>query len=460
MPEHEGLELPWETIVDIIHDGVMVVDRSGTIVSVNRGLEDLVGFSREELVGSRCTVLNCDTCAPVREKAGEQGWCLLFRSGSLSKQQCALTRKDGTMVHVIKNATTLRDGQGHVIAGVETMTDITELTHKTSQLEGCRREALWEKEGFGLVGSSASLRRVYDLVKSAAWSDAPVLIQGESGTGKELIAQAVHEIGPRRESPYVKVNCAALNESLIESELFGHVKGAFTGAHRDRMGRFEAAGSGSLFLDEIGDLPPSVQIKLLRVLEEKVIERVGDQRPIEVHPRIITATNKDLSELVQRGAFRKDLFYRINVIPVRVPPLRERTEDIPVLAEHFFRSIQRDNQSRIQGLNNEALRMLVEHDWPGNARELRSALEYAFVACNEEVIQPYHFPEHIVRGPSRAGESSEKNERDDEKKELIQALRASGGNRKEAARLLGVSRVTVWNRMKRYGVTVERAVTG
>jgi PAS domain S-box-containing protein len=449
----------WRTIANIVHEGLMVVDRAGTIVSVNRGLEEMTGFAREELMGKPCTILNCDTCVRVREQEGEK-WCMLFRSGSLSKQRCVLTRKDGSPVHVLKNASTLLDEQGNVIAGVETMTDVTELTRATSQLEAWQREMQGDSGDFGLVGHSVSLQRVRDLVASAAWSDAPVLIQGESGTGKELIARAVHEMGPRRESPYIKVNCAALNESLIESELFGHVKGAFTGAHRDRMGRFEAAGSGSLFLDEIADLPASVQIKLLRVLEEKVVERVGDQRPIEVNPRIITATNKDLSELVQNGAFREDLFYRINVVPLRVPPLRERSEDIPPLAEHFFRVIQRSNHSGIQGISNEALRMLVEHDWPGNARELRSALEYAFVACNEDILQPYHFPEHIARGSSRAQERSGKRGQDAGKKELIEALRATGGNRKEAARILGVSRVTVWNRMKRYGVTVERAVNG
>lgn len=448
----------WRTIANIVHDGLMVVDRSGTIVSVNRGLEEMTGFAREELMGKPCTILNCDTCVRVREHEGEK-WCMLFRSGSLSKQRCVLTRKDGTQVQVLKNASTMHDEQGNVIAGVETMTDVTELTRATSQLEAYQRGIPGERGDFGLVGHSVSLQRVRDLVASAAWSDAPVLIQGESGTGKELIARAVHEMGPRREGPYIKVNCAALNESLIESELFGHVKGAFTGAHKDRTGRFEAAGSGSLFLDEIADLPASVQIKLLRVLEEKVVERVGDQRPIEVNPRIITATNKDLSELVQSGAFREDLFYRINVIPVRVPPLRERSEDIPPLAEHFFRVIQRSNQSGIQGMSNEALRMLVEHDWPGNARELRSALEYAFVACNEDIIQPYHFPESILRRAGEGGTASGNTPGEREKRELVEALRATGGNRKEAANLLGVSRVTVWNRMKRHGITVDRAVS-
>jgi PAS domain S-box-containing protein len=447
----------WKTIVDLIHEGLMVVDRSGRIVSANRGLEEMTGFSRSELIGAPCTVLNCDTCVAARQGESER-WCVLFRSGSLSKQQCVLTRKDGNRVHVIKNASTLRDGRGRIIGGVETMTDVTELVHKTTQLEAYRRDMQSEQALHGLVGSSARMQQVFDLIASAAHSEAPVLILGESGTGKELVARAVHESGPRKEGPYVKVNCAALNESLIESELFGHVKGAFTGAYRDRRGRFEAARSGTLFLDEIGDLPHSVQVKLLRVLEEKTVERVGDHRPVEVDARIVTATNKDLPGLVKQGTFREDLYYRINVVPIRVPPLRERVGDIPVLAEHFFRRIKRANRSEVQGLSNEALRTLVEYRWPGNVRELRSALEYAFVACNEDMLQPYHFPVHIVQGAPSGRVGSPEEAEESKKRELIEALRRSGGNRSEAARRLGVSRVTVWNRMKRYGISVSQAV--
>ena len=447
----------WKTIVDLIHEGLMVVDRSGRIVSANRGLEEMTGFSRSELIGAPCTVLNCDTCVAARQGESER-WCVLFRSGSLSKQQCVLTRKDGSRVHVVKNASTLRDGRGRIIGGVETMTDVTELVHKTTQLEAYRRDLQSEQALHGLVGSSTRMQQVFDLIASAAHSEAPVLILGESGTGKELVARAVHESGPRKEGPYVKVNCAALNESLIESELFGHVKGAFTGAYRDRRGRFEAARSGTLFLDEIGDLPHSVQVKLLRVLEEKTVERVGDHRPVEVDARIVTATNKDLPGLVAQGSFREDLYYRINVVPIRVPPLRERVGDIPVLAEHFFRRIKRANRSEVQGLSNEALRTLVEYRWPGNVRELRSALEYAFVACNEDMLQPYHFPVHIVQGAPSGRVRSPEQAEESKKEELIEALRRSGGNRSEAARRLGVSRVTVWNRMKRYGISVSQAV--
>ncbi len=447
----------WKTIVETIHEGLMVVDRSGTIVTVNRSLEEMTGFKRQELVGRSCMSLNCDTCAFLRNQENER-WCVLFRSGSLQKQRCMLTRKDGSRIHVLKNASTLQDASGKVIGGVETMTDLTEIMEKNTQIEAYRRQLQKEQDFHGMLGVSAAMQQVFDLISSAGQSDAPVLISGESGTGKELVARAVHESSHRSSRSCVKVNCAALNESLIESELFGHVKGAFTGAHKDRKGRFEAARSGSIFLDEIGDLPASVQVKLLRVLEEKTVERVGDQRPIDVDVRIICATNKDLSRLVAQGAFREDLFYRINVIPIHVPPLRERVGDIPVLAEHFFGKIKLNNQSRIQGLDSKAVHLLMDYPWPGNVRELRSALEYAFVACHEDRIQPQHLPAHINgRGKPRK-EAAGRDEDELKRKELLEALRKSGGKRGKAAELLGVSRVTVWNRMKKYGVTVDTAI--
>jgi len=306
------------------------------------------------------------------------------------------------------------------------------------------------------------MRRVFDLIENIAQSDAPVLILGESGTGKELVAKALHDVGPRKDKPYVKVNCAALNESLLESELFGHVKGAFTGAYRSRQGRFEAAQGGDIFLDEIGDLPLSTQVKLLRVLEEKIIERVGDNRPIPVDVRIITATNRDLQSLVKAGNFREDLFFRINVIPIYLPPLRERREDIPLLAEAFFRRMRLKTGKDIKGITKYAMALLMTYSWPGNVRELRSAFEYAFVACQQPLIQPYHFPPHICNGeiPVKRGKNVIVIDKEELKKqELIKALEEAGGNQSKAARILGVSRVTVWNRMKRFGINLRKNVT-
>jgi transcriptional regulator with PAS, ATPase and Fis domain len=298
------------------------------------------------------------------------------------------------------------------------------------------------------------MKRVYDLIANSSQSDAPVVIYGESGTGKELVANAIHELGQRKTGPYVKVNCASLNEGLLESELFGHIKGAYTGAFQDRIGRFEAAHRGDIFLDEIGDLPLSTQVKLLRVFEEKVIERVGANQIVPVNVRIISATNKDLKTLVEQKVFREDLFYRINVIPINVPPLRERVEDIPLLAESFFRRIRLKNNKNIQGIGPETMRLLMAYSWPGNVRELKGAFEYAFVTCQEPMIQPYHLPPTIYRegkGGSIAKEMAFSKE-EIKKQQLIQVLDQASGNQSKAAEILGISRVTVWNRMKRYGL--------
>jgi transcriptional regulator with PAS, ATPase and Fis domain len=304
------------------------------------------------------------------------------------------------------------------------------------------------------------MQSVFELVTNAALSDAPVLILGESGTGKDLVAQAIHTISQRRRRPFVKVSCAALTESLLESELFGHVKGAYTGAYRSRKGRFEAAEGGSVFLDEIGDLPLSTQVKLLRVLEESVVERVGDNMSIHVDVRVISATNKNLKERVDQGAFRDDLFYRVNVIPIFLPPLRERSEDIPLLAESFFRKIRLKSGSKAKGISNEVMRIFMEYPWPGNVRELKSAFEYALVCCGESLIRLHHLPPRFLQAkkgegtPKKASISREETKRLD----LINALELAGGNRSEAARILGVSRVTVWNRMKRFGIDIKTKI--
>ncbi|RLC27063.1 MAG: sigma-54-dependent Fis family transcriptional regulator [Deltaproteobacteria bacterium] len=458
----QNLNRYWETVIDTIHEGLMIVDTSGTIISVNRGLSAMTGFSPEELVGEPCSALGCDICQMARDCEHAQ-WCVLFGTGNLEFRRCTLARKNGERVHVLKNAALLRDEDGKVVGAVETMTDISEIIEKNHQIDAFKRELRGEDGFHGILGISERMHQVFDLVENAAHSDAPVIIFGESGTGKELVAQAIHDAGARKRSPYVKVNCAALNESLLESELFGHVKGAFTGAYRSRQGRFEAARGGDIFLDEIGDLPPSIQVKLLRVLEENVIERVGDNRPIPVDVRIITATNRDLRGLVKEGAFREDLFFRINVIPIVLPPLRERLEDIPILAEAFFRRIKLKNAKPIRGISEDAMAILVNYSWPGNVRELRSAFEYAFVACRETLIQPYHFPPQVLEG-SPSPERRKRRvviDRDTlKRRELIKALKTAGGNQSEAARILGVSRVTVWNRMKKYGIDVRHSVSG
>jgi len=313
-----------------------------------------------------------------------------------------------------------------------------------------------------IVGQSKEMEEVFQLIEKVAGTSSSILITGESGTGKELVARAIHQLGRRREGPYIQLNCAALNESLLESELFGHVKGAFTGAYNHRLGRFEAASGGDLFLDEIGDVPLSTQVKLLRVLESKQFERVGDHRSISVDVRIITATNRDLHKLVNEGTYREDFFFRINVIPIYLPPLRERMDDIPLLVDTFIRQLSTKTGKPITGLSSEAMAKLMSYRWPGNVRELKSALEYAFVIAERGLIGPDQLPASIfdkqIQCPDGIEEAAPVSAALDEKSTLIHALRKAHGNQSEAARLLGVSRVTVWHRMKRYGIDLKRIV--
>ena len=459
MTEHT-LNKYWKTVVKTIQDGVMIVDTKGIIVFVNRAFEKITGYAREDIVGQLCTILDCNVCRVSRQRE-DQRWCILFREGELHHKQCKIVTKDGRHVHVVKNASVLKEPDGRVTGAVETLTDITQIVMRDRQIEVFRRELELKDSFHGMIGTSPGMQRVFDLVANAARSDAPVIIYGESGTGKEMVASAIHEMGERKKAPYIKVNCSALNESILESELFGHVRGAFTGAHRDRMGKFEAAGEGDIFLDEIGDLSPAIQVKLLRVLEERVVEKVGDNRPVPIHARIISATNQDLKKLVDSGQLREDFYYRINVIPIELPPLRERPEDIPLLAEFFFRRIRlKSARDEVQGISPGAFESLGAYGWPGNVRELKSAFEYAFVTCREGMIQPHHLPGHIVATHRKSSPISstavfEGGNLDAIKRQrLVNALEKTGGNRTKTAQLLGISRTSVWNQMKRYKIVL------
>jgi two-component system, NtrC family, response regulator HydG len=455
----EEVDRYWKTIVNTIRDGLMVVDTTGSILSVNKALETITDYTHEELIGQKCSILNCSIFNLAREKCGDH-WCLLFKTGAMNMRRCTIMRKDGTYVSVLKNASRLHDGKGRVIGAVETITDITEIVEKDKQIAAIRRHLRSEDAFQGLIGASAPMQQVFSLIENAAQSDAPVIILGESGTGKELAARAIHQLGDRKKSAYVKVNCAALTESLLESELFGHVKGAYTGAYKGRAGRFEMAQGGDIFLDEIGDLPLSTQVKLLRVLEEKVFERVGDSKSIPVDVRVISATNKNLSSLVKTGAFRKDLYFRINVIPIQMPPLRERVEDIPLLAESFFRKLRIKSGKNIEGISNLALEVLIRYPWPGNVRELKSAFEYAFVTCQEPLIHPHHLPPDILKEEKLINDADVALPTKQEigKRQLIDALARAKGNQSVAAEILGICRVTVWNRMKRFGITYNKQI--
>ena len=455
----QELDLYWKTVVNTIRDGIMIVNPQGAIVSVNRALETMTGYRREDLIGRTCDLLDCEACHR-HEHAEIPFWCDLFRDGELSTRRCRVRKKNGEYIPAIRSASLLKNSAGRIIGAVGTLTDISEIIQKDIQLEAYQRE-LRGQDGFhGIIGNAPPMLQVYDLIENAAHSDAPVIVYGESGTGKELVGSAIHDISERKHGPYVKVNCAGLSDSLLESELFGHVRGAYTGAIRDREGRFEKASGGSIFLDEIGDMPMSTQVKMLRVLEEKVIERVGANTPINVDVRIISATNRDLQRMVADGNFRNDLFFRVNVIPIHLPPLRERIEDIPLLAAAFFRKIRLKSDKHLEGISNEAMESFANYPWPGNVRELKSALEYAFVTCHNSLIQPHHLPQNIYRGrrPPAGAKRRALNLKAIEKQELIETLEQAEGNQSQAAQLLGVSRVTIYNRMKRHGITARKKV--
>lgn len=449
----------WKTIIETMPDALMVVDTQGLIVMVNGAMERLTGYGKKELTGSSCEILGCDICRGEKSR-GEGKHCALFRKENIRRAKCAIRRKDGTPVPIIKNASVLKDGRG-VIGGVETLTDLSETLDREKLISTLRRELSGKDRFHGIVGISPAMLRVFDLIESAAPSDAPAIIYGESGTGKELAAEAIHKLGKRSRGPFVKVNCAALNESLLESELFGHVKGAFTGAGHTRIGRFEAADRGDIFLDEIADIPLSVQVKLLRVLQEREIEKVGDNRPAPIDVRIISATNRDLPRLVERGLFRQDLYYRIGVIPIHLPPLRRRREDIPALIGVFIRRVRLRTGKPVFGMNDEALERMSAYDWPGNVRELINAIEYAFVLCKGEEILPEHLPARVAAGPAPlAGMSRVRRGRDpgEERRELMEALRSSKGNKSQAARILGISRVSLYKRLQKHNVRVEKKI--
>ena len=295
------------------------------------------------------------------------------------------------------------------------------------------------------------MQNFFELIEKVAMAQAPVMITGRSGSGKEWVARAIHDLSPRRQGPFIKVNCAALDENLLEGGLFGHVKGAFPGANNPRIGRFEAAYGGTIFFDEVGDIPQATQIKLLRTLEEMEIERVGAHHPIKIDVRIVSATNKNLEELIAHGRFREDLYFRINVFPITCPPLCDRTEDIPIIVRHLIQRNNLKTGKNIVGATPEALDKMTAYAWPGNVRELRNAIDYAFALCSSTYIGIDHLPAAIDRSANITD-----NDDFEKRAELIRALRQTGGNRSEAARILGISRVTVWKQIKKFGIDIRR----
>ena len=457
----------WNRIINTMHEGLIVIASDGTIVMVNQSFEQLTGYASGDIIGKPCTMLGCDACELVIKSEKDQSWwCALFDPDhpGIKQCQCNIMKKDGTCMPALKNATVLRNEQGDSLGAVETITDISELHRLDQEVAHLSRQLDSEDGFYGIIGTSPVMQQVFDIIHKVGASDAPVIIYGESGTGKELVANAIHRSGIRKDKAYVPFNCATLNESLLESELFGHVKGAFTGAYQHRIGRFEAASGGDIFLDEIGDVPLSIQVKLLRILDSKVFERVGEHKPIKADVRIITATNKNLEQLVAQNKFREDLFFRINIIPIFLPPLRKRREDIPVLVNTFIQRLMSKTGKNITGLSHETMDLFMKFKWPGNIRELKGALEYAFVIAEKGLIHVRHLPEKFIIEPM-ANEHADsfvvpplRNETLFQKDELILALRQSEGNQSQAARILGINRVTVWNRIKKYNINLKKII--
>lgn len=467
----------WRPIIDSVQDGIIIVDAQGDFIAANNSAQLITGYSEEDLKGRSCRLLNCTGCE-IKGAGMGKDWCGLFSEGLVRDKKCMITAANNRIVPIVKSATVLFNDLGEIVGAVETLKDIRENINYKNELASLKRMYHIDDGFHGIIGRTRVMQNLYELIESVASLDTPVMILGQSGTGKEMVAKALHETGHRASKPFVKVNCAALSENILESELFGHVKGAYTGAGTDRVGRFEAAHKGTIFLDEIGDIPLSVQIKLLRVLEERVIQRVGENRSIPIDVRIITATNKNLETLIEQGKFREDLFFRINVFPLTCPALRFRKDDITLIIQHFITIHAEKTGKNILGFTPDAMRLMVSYPWPGNVRELRNAVEYAFVLAKGKSIRPEHLPEKILfsrPGPSLALEGSKNSleimaekpgdltlaqgtgvvVNQGEKAALMNALQQTDGNRTKAAEILGVSRVTVWKRMKKYQITLK-----
>jgi len=433
-------------ILDSIADGVFTVDRNWNITSFNRAAEEITGWSRDNAMGMSCSdIFHSSICGKNCAIAES-----LYTGAPVANRSITIRNSRGEKVPISISAAPLTDHEGNIIGGVETFRDLTAIT--------TLREQLSQKYTFdAIISKSAAMQRLFAILPEIARSPSTVLILGESGTGKELVARALYNSSERADKPFVIVNCAALPETLLESELFGYKAGAFTDARKDKIGRFAAAEGGTLFLDEIGDLPGSVQVKLLRVLQEKVYEPLGSNAPVKADVRIITATNRNLQALVNEGSFRNDLFYRLNVVKISLPPLKERKEDIPLLIDHFIKKYSAQQGKDIVGIASAALTLLMRYDYPGNIRELENIVEYSFILCEGGYIQPQHLPEPFAAGfeegkPLSRRDSGPQTLEDIEKQAIILSLERNRWRKMNTCRELGISKDTLRRKIERYGV--------
>jgi PAS domain S-box-containing protein len=430
-----------ELILDSLQEGVFTVDMNWRITSFNRGAEAITGIPRAEAIGRQCfEVFRADVC--------ETG-CMLRRTietqSPLSNMPVHIYRADKKRIPIRVSTTLLRDTEGRVVGGVEIFQDISAITELQKAL---RRQHSFED----IVSKNPRMLKIFSILPQVAESGSTVLVEGASGTGKELIARAVHNHSPHRGGPFVAVNCGALPDTLIEAELFGYKAGAFTDARKDKPGRFALAQNGTIFLDEIGDISPAVQVRLLRVLQQKVYEPLGSGNPVPTNARVIAATHRRLEELVKAEKFRDDLYFRINVFKILLPPLSERREDIPLLADHFIERFNHQKGRGVTGISREALSALMFHGWPGNVRELENAIEHAFVLCRDDLIRLEDLPEHLHPAACTDAPSEGMTLQNVEKAAILQTLLRNNGKKLATARELGIDKNTLRRKMIRLGI--------
>jgi PAS domain S-box-containing protein len=434
-----------EAILESISDGVFTVDKDWRINYFNHAAEVITGVKRKDAIGKRC--------ADVFRSSMCEAECALRQTVKSGKpvinQQAFIIKADGQRVPIAVSTAILRDAKGRTIGGAETFRDLS--------LEEDLKKRLSGRFQIGdLITQSISMRRILDILPPVAASDASILIQGETGTGKELLARAIHETGGRKNKPFVAVNCGALPETLLESELFGYVKGAFTGANKDKPGRFAMAEGGTLFLDEIGDIIPAMQVRLLRVLQERTYEPLGSTLTKHANMRVMAATNRDLGALMRKGMFREDFFYRLNVIKLELPPLRQRKDDIPILIEHFVARFNLQQRKKINGVTTEALQLLLAHNYPGNIRELENIIERAFVLCTGKMIERRHLPAELsgMMVPIARDKtiSIAEHKQTAEAQAIRSALAQNNYNRTATARVLGLHKSTLFRKINQYGI--------
>ncbi len=432
-----------ESILESISDGVFTVDGSWRITSFNRAAEDITGIARAEAVGRRCAdVFRASMC---------ESDCALRRTletgDPVVNRAAFIVDANGRRIPISVSTALLRNSNGEVVGGAETFRDLT-------LIEELRKEIAGRFKVGDIVSRSPAMRQVLEVLPKIAESESTVLLQGETGTGKELVARAIHGLSNRRDGPFVAVNCGALPDTLLESELFGYKSGAFTGATKDKPGRFDLAQGGTIFLDEIGEVSPALQIRLLRVLQERTYEPLGGTRTNKANVRVVAATNRDLAAQVRDGAFRQDLYYRVKVMKIDLPPLRRRREDIPLLVEHFVDMFNATQNKHVVGVSADVLALLMAHEFPGNVRELQNILEHAFVLCHEGQIELSHLPSEILPVSSGRAQTGRLQDavRALEAKAIHEALERNHYNRLAAARDLGMHKSTLFRKAKLLGI--------